>query len=98
MIQRLTDEELAESLAELNEQAKAPWEFKNDKLHKIFVFQNFVSAFSFMASVAMLAEKADHHPEWSNVYNKVTIDLTTHEAGGVSQRDFDLARHIESLP
>jgi 4a-hydroxytetrahydrobiopterin dehydratase len=56
-----------------------------------------VSAFGFMTQVALLAEKADHHPEWSNVYNKVSIALSTHDAGGLSQRDFDLARQIDKL-
>lgn len=60
-------------------------------------FDDFVSAFGFMTKVAILAEKANHHPEWSNVYNKVDIRLTTHDAGGLSQRDFDLAKKIDAL-
>ncbi|WP_029041225.1 4a-hydroxytetrahydrobiopterin dehydratase [Cucumibacter marinus] len=62
-----------------------------------FRFDNFVSAFGFMTKVAILAEKANHHPEWSNVYNTVDIRLTTHDAGGLSQRDFDLAHKIDAL-
>ena len=56
-----------------------------------------MGAFSFMAAVAMLAERADHHPEWSNVYNRVTIRLTTHDANGLTRRDFDLAGAIDRL-
>ena len=62
-----------------------------------FRFDDFVGAFSFMAAVAMLAERADHHPEWSNVYNRVTIRLTTHDANGLTRRDFDLAGAIDRL-
>ena len=67
------------------------------KLHKEFKFANFVEAFGFMSKVAILAEKMNHHPEWFNVYNKVAIDLTTHDAGGISQNDLELAKQIEAL-
>lgn len=66
-------------------------------ISRSFRFDDFVSAFGFMTKVAILAEKANHHPEWSNVYNKVDIRLTTHDAGGLSQRDFDLAKKIDAL-
>jgi 4a-hydroxytetrahydrobiopterin dehydratase len=62
-----------------------------------FAFADFVEAFGFMARVALLAEKADHHPEWSNVYNRVEIALTTHDAGGLSQRDVEMAKAIDAL-
>jgi len=62
-----------------------------------WVFADFVAAFGFMARVAILAEKQDHHPEWSNVYNRVSIRLTTHDAGGLSQRDIRLALAIDAL-
>jgi 4a-hydroxytetrahydrobiopterin dehydratase len=62
-----------------------------------WVFADFVAAFGFMARVAILAEKQDHHPEWSNVYNRVSIRLTTHDAGGLSQRDTRLALAIDAL-
>lgn len=62
-----------------------------------FKFGDFSEAFAFMTRVALAAEKADHHPNWSNVYNKVTISLSTHDAGGLSQKDIDLARKIDAL-
>lgn len=77
------------------------WSYSNtsgrDELQKSFKFKNFGEAFGFMARVALLAEKADHHPEWFNVYNKVEITLTTHDAGGVSEKDFALAKLIDAL-
>ncbi len=93
---KLNDSEIKQALLNLNESCKKPWQIKDDKLHKSFKFNNFVAAFGFMSQVAILAEKADHHPEWFNVYNRVDIDLTTHEIGGISQRDFDLAQQIEN--
>lgn len=68
-----------------------------DGISRTFSFASFVDAFGFMTRVAILAEKADHHPEWSNVYNRVHILLTTHDAGGLSQRDVDLATQINAL-
>ena len=65
---------------------------KRDAIAREFVFPDFNRAFAFMTQVALAAEKADHHPEWSNVYNKVRVTLTTHDAGGVTQKDLDLAR------
>lgn len=73
------------------------WELKNEKLHRELKFKNFVQAFGFMTQIAILAEQMDHHPEWFNVYSRVIIDLTTHEAGGISQRDFDLAQKINEV-
>ncbi|WP_165191452.1 4a-hydroxytetrahydrobiopterin dehydratase [Caulobacter soli] len=66
-------------------------------IERTFVFADFVEAFGFMTRVAILAEKADHHPEWFNVYNRVQVRLTTHDAGGVSQRDFQLAAQMDRL-
>jgi 4a-hydroxytetrahydrobiopterin dehydratase len=71
------------------------WSFDGNYLLRNFKFDNFVSAFSFMTSVALQAEKMDHHPEWSNVYNSVTIKLNTHDANGITRLDFDLAKAIE---
>ncbi|MEM2160889.1 MAG: 4a-hydroxytetrahydrobiopterin dehydratase [Candidatus Nitrosotenuis sp.] len=73
------------------------WEIKNGKLHREFVFVDFVAAFSFMTKVALHAEKTNHHPEWFNVYNKVTVDLMTHDAGGITSNDVELAKFIESI-
>ena len=67
------------------------------ELRREFVFADFSEAFAFMTRVALLAEKADHHPDWSNAWNKVVIELTSHDAGGLTQRDLDLARAIDAL-
>lgn len=85
-------------LGKLNENlAEHPWALDNDKLHKEFRFANFIEAFGFMTRSAIIAQEMNHHPEWSNVYNRVVIDLTTHEAGGISSLDFELAEKIEAL-
>jgi 4a-hydroxytetrahydrobiopterin dehydratase len=89
---KATEQEISAFIEELGE-----WRVENGKLHRDFVFSNFVEAFGFMTRVALVVEKADHHPEWFNVYKKVSVDLTTHEAGGITQKDFDLARRMESL-
>jgi 4a-hydroxytetrahydrobiopterin dehydratase len=68
-----------------------------DAIARAFRFADFSAAFAFMTRVALLAEKADHHPEWSNVYNRVDVVLTTHDAGGLSQQDLDLAQAIDKL-
>ena len=73
------------------------WSLAKGKLRREFEFANFVSAFGFMSQVALLAEKADHHPDWSNGYGKVVIELTSHDVKGLSMRDFDLARAIDAL-
>jgi 4a-hydroxytetrahydrobiopterin dehydratase len=73
------------------------WTLDGEHLRRSFKFGDFVAAFGFMSRVALLAERADHHPEWSNVYNKVEIALTTHDAGGLSARDGKLASEIDLL-
>lgn len=74
------------------------WKEENNTLKKNFEFENFMDAFAFMTRVAMLAEKMDHHPFWTNVYNKVTIELSTHDAGDViTKRDRDLAAAIDKI-
>ena len=73
------------------------WGIDKQKLYKHFVFSNFIEAWAFMSQVALLAEAMNHHPEWSNVYNRVEIYLTTHDAGGISERDFELAKKIDQL-
>ena len=94
MIEQLTDDERAAALDKLGE-----WDFDEarDALTRRFMFADFVEAFGFMARVALLAERADHHPDGSNVYNRVDILLTTHDAGGLSTRDVALAREIDAL-
>ncbi|MBO9574750.1 MAG: 4a-hydroxytetrahydrobiopterin dehydratase [Sphingobium sp.] len=94
MIEKLTEQEIAQALAELPD-----WTLAQDKagIERGFKFANFVEAFGFMSKVALLAEKADHHPEWSNVYNRVQIRLSTHDCGGLSARDMKLAKKIDAL-
>lgn len=94
MIGKLTDEERALALADLPHWTPVA---DPDGIARHFTFTDFVAAFGFMTRVAILAEKAGHHPEWSNVYNRVDIILTTHDAGGLSQRDIDLAKAIDGL-
>ena len=73
------------------------WTLKSDAIFRSFVFKDFIAAFSFMTSVAIIAEKNDHHPNWDNVYNKVNISLSTHEAGGLTGQDFSLATKIDEV-
>lgn len=89
-IQKLSDDEIREQCAQLDD-----WTLSGGKLHRELVFRDFTQAFGFMAQVALCAERANHHPEWFNVYNRVTIDLTTHDCGGLSERDFKLAAEID---
>jgi 4a-hydroxytetrahydrobiopterin dehydratase len=97
MIEKCDRQTLKASLAGLNAVSQSPWELRDDKLYKELVFEDFPTAFGFMTSVAIHAEKMNHHPEWFNVYNKVRISLSTHEAGGISERDFKLAHAIEKI-
>ncbi|MBL8709608.1 MAG: 4a-hydroxytetrahydrobiopterin dehydratase [Rhodospirillaceae bacterium] len=94
MIAILTDDERQAALAELTD-----WQLVagRDALHRAFKFANFSEAWGFMNRVALLAEAQDHHPEWSNVYNRVEITLTTHDCRGLSARDLRLARDIDRL-
>ena len=87
---KLAEQEIRQRIAELD-----GWQLVNGKLEKEFVFRNFIEAFGFMTQVALKAEKQGHHPEWSNVYNRVRIALTTHELDGISERDFQLAATID---
>ena len=73
------------------------WSVKNDKLYKEFQFNDFNQAFGFMTRAAMEIEKMNHHPEWFNVYNRITIDLTTHDADGITNNDVNLAKILNSL-
>lgn len=89
---RLSDEQIREELAGLS-----GWSVVNGKLHKDFVFDDFIEAFGFMCKAAIHIEKMNHHPEWFNVYNKISVDLVTHDAGGITQNDIVLARTLNSL-
>ncbi len=89
---RLNDEQVTEALTGLS-----GWELADGKLHREFKFGDFVEAFGFMSRVALAAERSDHHPEWFNVYNRVVVDLRTHDCDGISNRDFELAGRIDTL-
>ena len=91
-MQKLEPAEIQERLKQL-----PGWRFADDALCRDLKFANFVEAFGFMTQVALAAERSDHHPEWKNVYNRVEIRLSTHDAGGVTQRDFALAQFISGL-
>ena len=73
------------------------WTVESGKLHRDYEFVDFVHAFGFMATAALLIEKMGHHPEWFNVYNRLSVDLTTHDAGGITKKDIALARKLETL-
>jgi 4a-hydroxytetrahydrobiopterin dehydratase len=92
MVEKLSEAERATLAADL-----PLWTLDGEHLRRTFRFRNFVEAFAFMTKVALLAEKADHHPEWFNVWNRVEIGLSTHDAGGLSARDVALAREIDAL-
>lgn len=89
---KLTDTQIQEQLPSIS-----GWAVENGKLHRELKFDTFIEAFGFMSKVAIHAEKMNHHPEWFNVYNTVKIDLATHDVGGISELDFQLAETINSL-
>ncbi len=91
-VQKLSEADVTGRLAEI-----PGWELIDGKLQRMLTFGTFVQAFGFMTSVALLAEAMDHHPDWSNVYNRVTIGLNTHDVGGISDLDFDLAKKINAI-
>ena len=90
--EKLSPTAVTEQLTKLGD-----WRLSDGKLNLQLVFADFIAAFDFMSKVAVLAEAAGHHPEWSNVYNRVEIDLTTHDAGGITMKDFDLAEQINRV-
>ncbi len=96
MAEKLTDAERDAALAPLLD---AGWtlDAERDAITKTYKFKSFVRAFSFMTGAAIEAEKLDHHPEWSNVYNRVTVLLTTHDAGGLTALDVTLAKRMDAL-
>lgn len=89
---KLTDEEIKKELSTLNQ-----WSLKNGRLFCEYKFPDFVKAFRFMSGAALAAEAMNHHPNWSNVYNRVTVELFTHDAGGITALDFALARKMDEL-
>ena len=91
-VPKLSDAEIAAALATL-----AGWSIKDGKLHREYKFPDFIHAFGFMATSAIPIEKMNHHPEWFNVWNKVTVDLTTHDSGGISAKDVELAKMLDGL-
>ncbi len=89
---KLSSEQISEELKNL-----PGWSIKDEKLHKEFEFESFNQAFGFMTRAAMEIEKMNHHPEWFNVYNNLTVDLMTHDAGGITENDIQLAKILNSL-
>ncbi len=89
---KLSEKEVREKLSGLPE-----WKLKGGKLYREFKFKDFKRAFGFMASVALIAESLDHHPDWSNVYNRVIVELHTHDLGGISTLDFKFAEQVDQL-
>lgn len=88
---KLGEAELRAALESLVE-----WSVEAGKLHRVWRFADFVEAWGFMSEVALIVQQMDHHPEWSNVYHTVVVDLTTHDAGGITARDVELARRMEA--
>ena len=91
-IEKLSSADIDQKLAGLNQ-----WSLKEGKIYRRFIVENFIEAVGFMSRVALLSEAMDHHPEWSNVYNRVEIFLKTHDVDGISERDFNLASNINNL-
>ena len=89
---KMTSEEIETALTKLD-----GWAFQDGKLHRTFKFADFVQAWGFMARVALIAQSMDHHPDWCNVYSTVRVDLNTHDAGGVTRLDVELARKMNEL-
>ena len=90
-MERLTDSQIGQALTDL-----PGWSVKDGKLHREFEFADFDAAFAFMTKVASECQRMDHHPEWLNVYNRVAVDLMTHDAGGITENDVNLARIMSS--
>lgn len=90
--QKLSEPELHSALSQLS-----GWTIQNGKLHREYKFTDFPHAFGFMSIAAVNIEKRNHHPEWSNVYNRVSVDLTTHDVGGITSSDIELAHLLDSI-
>ena len=91
-VKKLTDEEIKGKFPKLTN-----WKIENSKLHKLFKFKNFNQAMSFMVGVGMVCEKMNHHPEWSNVYGNVDVELITHKVAGLTELDFELAEKMDKI-
>ncbi|SHI51642.1 4a-hydroxytetrahydrobiopterin dehydratase [Mesonia phycicola] len=89
---KLSEKEISDKLQDLE-----GWEFQENALQTKFEFENFKETFSIMTRIAFEAEAQQHHPEWTNVYNTLSISLSTHDAGGVTEKDFQMAKTIESI-
>ena len=92
MAAKLSDKEVSTELKKLN-----GWRVLNGNLHRVFEFKDFSAAFGFMTRAALAAEKMDHHPDWSNSWNKVTVNLSTHSASGLTKNDFELAGKMQEI-
>ncbi|MFT4993970.1 MAG: 4a-hydroxytetrahydrobiopterin dehydratase [Paraglaciecola sp.] len=97
MVDKYSPQQVEAGLSQLNENLpeETRWQVVDGKLNKSFKFKSFIRAFGWMSQMAIWAEKLNHHPEWFNVYNKVEVNLTTHDAGGISELDFKLATKME---
>ena len=98
-MEKYSEQQIQTALVEINQTLEndQKWAITDGKLSKTFKFKSFIRAFGWMSQIAIWAEKLNHHPEWFNVYNKVEIKLTTHDAGGISELDFKLAEKMELL-
>jgi 4a-hydroxytetrahydrobiopterin dehydratase len=92
MREKLSQQEIDAALLQLH-----GWTLAENKLHRVFKFADFTAAFSFMCAVAPVAERMDHHPDWCNSYNTVRVDLSTHDAGGVTANDVELAKAMDTI-
>jgi 4a-hydroxytetrahydrobiopterin dehydratase len=90
--ERLADQALERELGGLE-----GWKVAGGKLHREYRFHDFIEAWGFMSSAALVIQQMDHHPEWSNVYGTVVVELVTHDAGGITARDVELARRMEAI-
>jgi 4a-hydroxytetrahydrobiopterin dehydratase len=90
---KLNEQEIQDRMKNID----SVWLLKGKFIHKEILFKDFIQAFSFMTSVAIIAEKSNHHPNWKNVYNKVNIALNSHDADGLTDKDFQLARDIDQI-
>ena len=90
---KLSDQEIQSRMSSID----PVWVLKGKFIHREVLFENFIEAFSFMTAVALVAERSGHHPNWKNVYNRVTISLNTHDVDGLSDKDFTLAKAIDDI-